>query len=100
MVSIEKTLLLSDLVTVGSSRIIYQHIKSAELGECQIHQSIPRFCLCDIRPLEDQVGGILCGDFLTTLDIDVGNNDFGAFFTEASCNCSTKSRSRAYSIKN
>jgi hypothetical protein len=33
--------------------------------------------------VKDQVLGILCGDLLSVLDIDIGDNHLGALLTEA-----------------
>jgi hypothetical protein len=33
--------------------------------------------------VKDQVFGILCGDLLSVLDIDIGDNHLGALLTEA-----------------
>jgi len=46
--------------------------------------------LRNVHALEDQVGGVLRGDLLTTLDIDVCDDDLGTLFTKSTGDGSAK----------
>lgn len=81
---------ITHLVAVGCSSIVDQYIQASKFGECQIDHSLPIVRLCHVHTLKDQVGGVLRGDFLTTLDIDVGDDDFGTFFTKSTGDGSTE----------
>lgn len=80
----------TDLVAIGRSRVVHQDVQLSKFRECQIHNGLPILRLCHIHALEGQVGGVLRGDFLPALDVDVCDEDFGAFFTESTGNGCTE----------
>lgn len=75
------------LIPITSSSIVHQYIDTPEFGDGKIQNRIPVCFLGNVHALEDQVARVLRGDILAALDIDIGDDDFRAFFAEASYDC-------------
>lgn len=73
----------TDLIPIRRPRIINQHIQPPKLLKRQSNHRLPVLRICHIHLLENQVLGILRRNILASFDVNVGDDDLGAFFAEA-----------------
>jgi hypothetical protein len=74
---------LTDLIRIGCPRIVNQDIEPAKLVKRQVDHRLPVLSAGDILFLKNEIGRILRCDLLAGLDVDVGQDDLGAFIAEA-----------------
>lgn len=88
----------TNLIPIRRPSIINQHIQPSKLLKRQINHTLPVLCIRHVLLLENETRGILRRDILASFGVDIGDDDFGAFFAEAAGDGCTESGASSCSV--